>query len=123
MLLQDKTVAVLEVAGAKQIKLGRTLKGHSKAVDGVDFDDEHIVSASRDETVKVWSMSTGECLQTLGHNCSVTCVQLSGELVVSGSRGMQLLSDGEIVGGDQGIWNSIRMPSKRSTRENRKAIF
>ena len=48
-----------------------------------------LASGSRDNTVKIWNPSAGECLKTLeGHSRSVTCVQFdpmdAGQLV-SGS--------------------------------------
>ena len=82
----QKALAVLDLASAKQIKLRLTLKGHNCLVNGVDYDNKHIVSASDDHTLKVWSMSTGKCLRTLqGHSRGVMCVQLSDGLAVSGS--------------------------------------
>ena len=53
----------------------RTLKGHSDYVRSVSFspDGASIVSGSRDNTVKVWSVESGECVTTFeGH--SLECV-------------------------------------------------
>ena len=49
----------------------RTLKGHSDYVRSVSFspDGASIVSGSRDNTVKVWSVESGECVTTFeGHS-------------------------------------------------------
>jgi hypothetical protein len=54
----------------------------------VTADGEKIISGSYDKTVKVWSMSSGECLSTLeGHLGWVfsVCVTAGGEKIISGS--------------------------------------
>ena len=44
------------------------LFGHRAAVNVVDFDEKHIVSASGDRTIKVWTATTCEFVRTLsGH--------------------------------------------------------
>ena len=55
---------------------------HSRAVSSAQFspDGQSIVSASFDETVRVWSAATGECVQTLaGHSDVVNSAQFSPE--------------------------------------------
>ena len=50
------------------------------------FDAHHIVSGSRDKTVKVWDLETGTLVRTLtGHEGEVTSVALDGQRIVSGS--------------------------------------
>lgn len=45
-----------------------------------------VVSGSRDATLRVWDIETGECLHVLvGHMAAVRCVQYDGRLVVSGA--------------------------------------
>lgn len=45
-----------------------------------------VVSGSRDATLRVWDIDTGECLHVLlGHVAAVRCVQYDGRLVVSGA--------------------------------------
>lgn len=45
-----------------------------------------VVSGSRDATLRVWDIDTGECLHVLmGHMAAVRCVQYDGRLVVSGA--------------------------------------
>lgn len=45
-----------------------------------------VVSGSRDATLRVWDLETGECLHVLvGHVAAVRCVQYDGRLVVSGA--------------------------------------
>jgi len=60
----------------------RTLQGHSGPVYGValSVDGRHAVSASRDNTLKVWDVDSGRELLTLqGHFASVNGVALSAD--------------------------------------------
>ncbi|KAK1984140.1 WD40-repeat-containing domain protein [Colletotrichum cereale] len=66
------------------------LEGHHGAVSSVAFshDSTLIVSASSDQTVRVWRTDTGECIQTLeGHTDWVSSVAFSHDstLIVSAS--------------------------------------
>ena len=50
------------------------------------MDTEKVVSGSYDSTLKIWSLKTGECTQTLrGHGDHVLCLQFNQHLIVSGS--------------------------------------
>jgi WD40 repeat protein len=67
-----------------------TFEGHSQYVTSVSFspDGASIVSGSLDNTVKVWSVESGECVTTFeGHSDAVTSVSFSpdGASIVSGS--------------------------------------
>lgn len=45
-----------------------------------------VVSGSRDATLRVWNVDSGECLHVLvGHMAAVRCVQYNGKIVVSGA--------------------------------------
>ena len=45
-----------------------------------------VVSGSRDATLRVWNVETGQCLNVLmGHVAAVRCVQYDGRRVVSGA--------------------------------------
>ncbi|KAF8466953.1 WD40-repeat-containing domain protein [Kalaharituber pfeilii] len=88
------------------------LRGHTDSVYCVQFDDEKIITGSRDRTIKVWDIKTGVCIKTLGygrknnaldlaacsaiagarssstvgyHRASVLCLQFDDEILVSGS--------------------------------------
>lgn len=66
----------------------RTFSGHSEGVTCVQFDQHRIVSASHDNTIKVWSMRTNSQwpVQTLvGHSGRVRCLHLSNNRLVSGA--------------------------------------
>ena len=67
------------------------LKGNAGQVTSVDFnpDGSHIISGSRDRTLKLWEADTGEHLGTFeGHTDVVWSVAFSpdGSLIVSGSE-------------------------------------
>lgn len=70
-------------------KLARTFIGHTAPVNQVAFtpDSARLVSASRDNTVKLWDVATGEELRTFsGHSNWVCCVAVSpnGQVLASG---------------------------------------
>ncbi|CAZ82016.1 unnamed protein product [Tuber melanosporum] len=87
------------------------LKGHTDSIYCVQFDDKKIVTGSRDKTIRIWDIATGECIRVLGrgsrfsspppvasgdistprtsfsdyHRASVLCLQFDDEILVSGS--------------------------------------
>jgi WD40 repeat protein len=76
----------------------RTLQGHSRRVYGIAFspNGQHLITGSEDQTVRLWDVATGECLQVLsGHDRFVLTVayltgkklgkKLSPNLIASGS--------------------------------------
>jgi WD40 repeat protein len=56
------------------------LKGHTDIVSSVrvSLDDKQVVSGSRDKTLRVWDMSTGQC--TIVLNTNQLSLQLSQNL-------------------------------------------
>ncbi|MEH2422774.1 MAG: hypothetical protein V7K48_18205 [Nostoc sp.] len=68
-----------------------TLTGHSDSVNAVTLppDGKQVISASRDETLKLWNLETGENERTFhGHSGWVNAVTLTpdGKQVISASR-------------------------------------
>jgi WD40 repeat protein len=54
----------------------RRLRGHAEGVYCVQSDDNKIVSGSRDDSIRVWNMRSGECMRIYyGHVGSVLCLQ------------------------------------------------
>ena len=65
----------------------RVLKGHDDhVITCLQFGGNRIVSGSDDNTLKVWSATTGKCLKTLtGHTGGVWSSQMQGNIIISGS--------------------------------------
>ena len=64
----------------------RPPRGHTDAVLCLQFDGEKLVSGSKDMSIKVWSLATGQCRLTLhGHEGAVTCLQFDSKRIVSGA--------------------------------------
>ena len=65
----------------------KELKGHDDhVITCLQFHGDRIISGSDDSTLKVWSVSSGECLLTLtGHTGGVWCSQFEGDIICSGS--------------------------------------
>ena len=69
----------------------RTLEGHAKAVWAAVFiaGNRCVVSVSRDETLRVWDLATGQWLQTLRDDSgALRCLAASpdGKTIVTGGR-------------------------------------
>lgn len=67
---EDNSVRVWDISSLTTSpdapKLIQTLKGHTQDVYALEFvDEDRIVSGSGDKTLKLWSVSEGECLATI----------------------------------------------------------
>ncbi|KAI8338483.1 WD40-repeat-containing domain protein [Chlamydoabsidia padenii] len=72
------------------------IHGHSDSIYCVQFDKTKIVTGSRDQTIKFWTMESGgkkgKCIRTLvGHHASVLCLQYNDDWLVSGSSDHSVL--------------------------------
>ncbi|RFU31792.1 hypothetical protein B7463_g4554, partial [Scytalidium lignicola] len=62
----------------------RRLHAHTAAVLDLAFDDQHIVTCSKDVSICVWDRETGALLKQLrGHTGPVNAVQMRGNTIVS----------------------------------------
>lgn len=75
------------------------LAGHMDSVYCLEFDAYKIVTGSRDRTIKVWSLRTGELKRTLaGHEGSVLCLKFDASgFMISGSSDRRIL-----------VWDLVR---------------
>ncbi|XP_050524715.1 F-box/WD repeat-containing protein 7 [Daktulosphaira vitifoliae] len=71
----------------KPIKMPIILKGHDDhVITCLQFCGNRVVSGSDDNTLKVWSVSSGKCLKVLtGHTGGVWSSQMAGNIIISGS--------------------------------------
>lgn len=71
----------------RPIRPPKVLKGHDDhVITCLQFSGNRIVSGSDDNTLKVWSATTGKCLRTLvGHTGGVWSSQMAGSVIISGS--------------------------------------
>ncbi|KAF7729896.1 hypothetical protein EC973_003630 [Apophysomyces ossiformis] len=59
---------------------------HAEGIYCIQFDEDKIISGSRDKSIKIWDIRTGECRKTLtGHSASVLCLQFDEHHIISGS--------------------------------------
>ena len=89
--LQEKPKQTNTNIDVTKFKLLQTLTGHTNSVCSASYspDGTKIVSASYDETIKIWDANTGSCLQTLtGHTDAVCSASYSpdGRKIVSASK-------------------------------------
>jgi F-box/WD-40 domain protein MET30 len=62
------------------------MRGHSRAVRALQFDEAKLITASMDRTLKVWDWRSGKCIRTLeGHTEGVVCLNFGSDLLASGS--------------------------------------
>ncbi|KAL6597149.1 WD40-repeat-containing domain protein [Neocallimastix sp. 'constans'] len=63
-----------------------SMLGHTDSIYCLQYDNNKIISGSRDKTIKIWDLKTNECIKTLeGHNGSVLTLQFNEKYLVSGS--------------------------------------
>lgn len=66
-----------------------TLRGHSSPLTALDFSSPYgtLVSASTDETVRLWDLTNGDEIGRLkGHEGVVKCLQVEGSVAVTGGQ-------------------------------------
>ena len=79
----DHTVRVWNMAESKEILC---IKGHTRAIRALQFDDLKLITGSMDATLRIWNWRTGECVRELrGHSAGVVALHYDSEVLVSGS--------------------------------------
>jgi F-box and WD-40 domain protein MET30 len=62
------------------------LKGHTRAVRALQFDEAKLITGSMDHTIRVWNWRTGKCIRTLeGHTEGIVCLNYDSNVLASGS--------------------------------------
>ncbi|EIW85279.1 WD40 repeat-like protein [Coniophora puteana RWD-64-598 SS2] len=79
----DRTIRVWNLETGKEV---RCLRGHTRAVRALQFDEAKLITGSMDHTIRVWNWRRGECIRTLeGHTEGVVCLNFDNNLLASGS--------------------------------------
>ncbi|KAL6053480.1 Mitochondrial division protein 1 [Balamuthia mandrillaris] len=75
-----------EVSAVMTLKKKETNAAHTDRVLCLMFEDNTLVTGGRDETIKIWDLETGTCVNTLsGHSDNVWYLQFDHEKIISGS--------------------------------------
>ncbi|KAH7096094.1 WD40 repeat-like protein [Auriculariales sp. MPI-PUGE-AT-0066] len=79
----DRTVRVWNLDTGEEV---RVLRGHTRAVRALQFDEAKLITGSMDCTLRVWDWRTGRCIRTLqGHSEGVVCLKYDSNVLASGS--------------------------------------
>ncbi|EAU88129.2 F-box/WD repeat-containing protein pof1 [Coprinopsis cinerea okayama7 len=79
----DRTVRVWNLETGQELFC---LKGHTRAVRALQFDEVKLITGSMDNTLKVWDWRRGKCIRTLtGHTEGVVCLNFDSNVLASGS--------------------------------------
>lgn len=79
----DRTVRVWNMETGTEL---HCLKGHTRAVKALQFDEVKLITGSMDSTLKVWDWRRGKCIRTLsGHTEGVVCLNYDSNVLASGS--------------------------------------
>ncbi|CAN7761319.1 DUF4365 domain-containing protein [Cupriavidus necator] len=81
---KSTTIQIYDEAGVAS----KIFRGHTGEVLALQVSGHRLISASADQTIRVWDLRTGQCLRVLeGHTAEVRSLSLSakGNLLLSGS--------------------------------------
>jgi len=79
----DRTVRVWNLETGMEVAC---LKGHTRAVRALQFDEAKLITGSMDHTIRVWNWRTGKCIRTLeGHTEGIVCLNYDSNVLASGS--------------------------------------
>ncbi|KAG6909462.1 hypothetical protein DXG01_000447 [Tephrocybe rancida] len=79
----DRTIRVWNMETGVEL---HTLRGHTRAVRALQFDDIKLITGSMDHTLRVWDWRRGKCIRTLsGHTDTVVSLNFDSNVLASGS--------------------------------------
>lgn len=127
----DRTVRVWNLETGVEL---HCLKGHTRAVRALQFDEVQLITGSMDNTIKVWDWRSGKCIRTLtGHTQGVVCLNFDSNVLASGSvdstiRVWNLRTGGAFMLGGHTEWvNAVQLwdsnPSGLQTSSTDTSLF
>ncbi|KAI0282535.1 WD40-repeat-containing domain protein [Russula aff. rugulosa BPL654] len=79
----DRTARIWNLETGEEI---RCIKGHTRALCALQFDEVKLVTGSMDHTLRIWNWRTGDCISTLeSHTEGVICLNFDSTFLASGS--------------------------------------
>ncbi|KAF9518210.1 hypothetical protein BS47DRAFT_1338479 [Hydnum rufescens UP504] len=79
----DRTARVWNLETGREVLC---LRGHTRAIRAIQFDEAKLITGSMDRTLKVWNWRTGKCIRTLeGHTEGVVSLAFDANILASGS--------------------------------------
>lgn len=79
----DRTIRVWNLETGAEL---HCLRGHTRTVRALQFDEVKLITGSMDSTLKVWDWRRGKCIKTLsGHTEGVVCLNFDSNVLASGS--------------------------------------
>ena len=79
----DRTARVWNLETGLEV---RCIKGHTRALCALQFDEVKLVTGSMDRTLRIWNWRTGDCISTLeSHSDGVICLNFDSTFLASGS--------------------------------------
>ena len=79
----DNTLRVWDTESGNCLAI---LKGHTRVIRALQFDDCKIVSGSMDSSIRIWNSKTFECIRVLNaHSEGIVCLHFMDKLLASGS--------------------------------------
>ena len=79
----DRTLRVWNLDTGLEV---RVLRGHTRAVRALQFDQMLLFTGAMDGTIRMWNWRAGDCLRVLeGHTDGVVALNYNGYLLASGS--------------------------------------
>ena len=111
LLSQFEFRVVNEISGGYREEKQK-LSGHSSTVRWVKaLSSSTLVSASRDTTVRIWDVKTGECTAVLeGHTATIRALAAHGDTLVSASYD----GDASLEFGEEGVHPCAQGPRQKS---------
>ena len=104
----------------------QTLSHEDVVVSAVfSSDGRYVVTASGDNTSKIWSVETGDCLQTLSHEDGVWFAEFSpdGRYVGTASGGKPRIFPFLPISEILDKWSEILGPNAELTKEEKARYF